>query len=86
MEKVAALAWIRRPDSRGIDGQNQWNRQKMPPKRYERSREYHTYTRLRDYQTVRSPYPPSPHPDDAWCQWEFILFPFFSLDSSNIEN
>ena len=27
MEKVAALAWIRRPDSRGIDGQNQWNRQ-----------------------------------------------------------
>jgi len=27
VEKVAALAWIRRPDSRGIDGQNQWNRQ-----------------------------------------------------------
>ena len=27
MEKVAALAWIRRPDSRGIDGQNQWNKQ-----------------------------------------------------------
>lgn len=26
MEKVAALAWIRRPDSCGIDGQNQWNR------------------------------------------------------------
>jgi hypothetical protein len=27
VEKVAALAWIRRLDSRGIDGQNQWNRQ-----------------------------------------------------------
>jgi hypothetical protein len=59
---------------------------KMPSKRYGRFRAYHAYITLGDYQTVRSPYPPSPHPDDAWCQWEFILFPFFSLDSSNIEN
>jgi len=29
VEKVAALAWIRRPDSRGIDGQNQWNRHEL---------------------------------------------------------
>lgn len=27
VEKVTALAWIRRPDSHGIDGQNQWNKQ-----------------------------------------------------------
>jgi hypothetical protein len=59
---------------------------KMPPKRYGRFRACHAYITLGDYQAVRSPYPPSPHPDDAWCQWEFILFPFFSLDSSNIEN
>jgi len=30
VEKVAALAWIRRPDSRGIDGQNQWNKHFTP--------------------------------------------------------
>jgi len=39
---------------------------KMPPKRYGRFRAYHAYITLGDYQTVRSPYPPSPHPDDAW--------------------
>ena len=26
VEKVAAVRWIRRPDSRGKDGQNQWNK------------------------------------------------------------
>jgi hypothetical protein len=27
VQQVAALRWIRRPDSRGTDGQNQWNKQ-----------------------------------------------------------
>jgi len=36
VEKAAALAWIRRPDSCGIDGQNQWNRHFTPVK-YDKS-------------------------------------------------
>lgn len=52
----------------------------MLPKRYRKFRVHHTYIRLRDYQTVRSPYLPTPQKEKTAKDKTFnrLLFGFKS--------